>query len=193
RLLAWPAHRRALESWGNQQEVMIGYSDSNKEIGYLASSWALFDAQSKLARLFEQNGVTGTFFHGRGGSIGRGGGPTNEAILAQPKGTIQGRIKLTEQGEVISARYSLPEIAIREFELGVGAVLVATFGGLDPERDGVPDAWRTCMDELAAVSRQTYRALVYEDPDFVSFFEQATPIREIAELKLGSRPARRTS
>ena len=109
---------------------MIGYSDSNKEIGYLASTWSLFTAQTALTDLFNVNGIRGTFFHGRGGSIGRGGGPTNASILAQPPGTIQGRIKLTEQGEVVSARYSLPEIALREFELVVGAVLVASFGGL---------------------------------------------------------------
>ena len=130
RLLESESYRAALSSWGNEQEVMIGYSDSNKEIGYLASTWSLFEAQTRLTKSFEAQCIRGTFFHGRGGSIGRGGGPTNAAILAQPSGTIQGRIKLTEQGEVVSARYSLPEIAVREFELVVGAVLVASFGGL---------------------------------------------------------------
>jgi len=185
-------YRGALASWGDEQEVMIGYSDSNKEIGYLASTWALFDAQTKLTELFDRQGIHGTFFHGRGGSIGRGGGPTNEAILAQPQGTIQGRIKLTEQGEVISARYSVPEIAIREFELVVGAVLVASFGGLSTAATDIA-SFREAMRSLADWSRVTYRDLVYGDPDFVDFFQQATPIREIAELKLGSRPARRTS
>ena len=186
-------YRRALASWGNNQEIMIGYSDSNKEIGYLASTWSLFEAQSRLTETFRQGGIRGMFFHGRGGSIGRGGGPTNAAILAQPAGTINGRIKLTEQGEVISARYSLPEIASREFELVVGAVLVASMGGIRSAAGGPDAADLSLMNELAERSRTAYRALVYDDPDFVDFFQQATPIREIAELKLGSRPARRTS
>jgi phosphoenolpyruvate carboxylase len=193
RLIASGPYRAALASWGDEQEVMIGYSDSNKEIGYLASTWALFEAQTKLTEQFDAQGIHGTFFHGRGGSIGRGGGPTNEAILAQPPGTIQGRIKLTEQGEVISARYSIPEIAIREFELAAGAVLVASFGGLRtlPTEDLAP--YRDAMRQLAEWSREAYRDLVYGDPEFVEFFQQATPIREISELKLGSRPARRTA
>lgn len=193
RLLACDPYRKALESWNDEQEVMIGYSDSNKEIGYLASTWSLFEAQTNLTELFNVHGIKGTFFHGRGGSIGRGGGPTNEAILAQPTGTIQGRIKLTEQGEVISARYSLQEIAIREFELVVGAVLVASFGGLDPLATDAFEPFRNTMRDLSEWSRSAYRSLAYDDPEFVNFFQQATPIREIAELKLGSRPARRTS
>jgi phosphoenolpyruvate carboxylase len=193
RLIDSGPYRAALVSWGDEQEVMIGYSDSNKEIGYLASTWALFEAQTNLTELFDKQGIHGMFFHGRGGSIGRGGGPTNEAILAQPQGTIQGRIKLTEQGEVISARYSVPEIAIREFELVVGAVLVASFGGLSNATADDSAPFRQAMRVLAEFSRKTYRDLVYGDPDFVDFFQQATPIREIAELKLGSRPARRTS
>jgi phosphoenolpyruvate carboxylase len=172
---------------------MIGYSDSNKEIGYLASTWSLVEAQTRLTELFDAQGIHGTFFHGRGGSIGRGGGPTNEAILAQPPGTIQGRIKLTEQGEVISARYSIPEIAIREFELVVGAVLVASFGGLQSLPKDELGPYQDVMGRLADWSREAYRELVYGDPGFVDFFQQATPIREISELKLGSRPARRTA
>ena len=193
-LLTSEPYRTALASWDNQQEVMIGYSDSNKEIGYLASTWSLFEAQAALTETFDRHGIKGTYFHGRGGSIGRGGGPTNAAILAQPPGTIDGRIKLTEQGEVISARYSLPEIATREFELTVGAVLVASLGGINGEHD-VPHQ-RPDRDHAPAVRStlgQAYRELVYDDPDFVEFFQQATPIREIAELKLGSRPARRTA
>jgi phosphoenolpyruvate carboxylase len=192
-LLDSPSYRRALSSWNDEQEVMIGYSDSNKEIGYLASTWALFEAQTRLTELFASRGIHGTFFHGRGGSIGRGGGPTNAAILAQPQGTIQGRIKLTEQGEVVSARYSLPEIAHREFELVVGAVLVASFGGLGGSPPSSIDQYHDVMRQLADGSREAYRSLVYGDPEFVAFFQQATPIREIAELKLGSRPARRTA
>lgn len=193
RLLAEPVYRAAVRSWGDTQEVMIGYSDSNKEIGYLASSWALYTAQVELARLFEEHGVDFTFFHGRGGSIGRGGGPTNVAILAQPPGTVRGRIKLTEQGEVVSARYSLPEIALRELELVAGAVLVSTVGALPQP---APDRMAIFTGALAAMaewSATAYRDLVYNDPEFVAFFQQATPIDEIARLKLGSRPARRTA
>jgi phosphoenolpyruvate carboxylase len=196
-LLAEPVYRAALGSWGNAQEVMIGYSDSNKELGYLASSWALYAAQIELARCFQEAGVAVTFFHGRGGSIGRGGGPTNVAILAQPPGTVEGRIKLTEQGEVIAARYSTPEIAHRELELVAGAVLVSSAQGApgalprpSPDRLAV---FEDAMAEMAARSAAAYRDLVYGDPDFVAFFQQATPIDEIARFQLGSRPARRTA
>lgn len=192
-LLAEPVYRNALASWDDEQEVMVGYSDSNKEIGYLASSWALYDAQVALANLFEEKGIDFTFFHGRGGSIGRGGGPTNVAILAQPPRTVRGRIKLTEQGEVVAGRYALSAIAHRELELVTGAVLVSTVGALPlpaPER---LTAFESAMAQMAEWSAAAYRSLVYDDPEFVPFFEQATPIREISELKLGSRPARRTS
>ncbi len=193
RLLATPVYRNALEARGNAQEVMIGYSDSNKEIGYLGSCWALHDAQIGIAALLRDRGVTFTFFHGRGGSIGRGGGPTNVAILAQPVGTVDGRIKLTEQGEVVSARYSLPEIAHRELELVAGATLVSALGTLaQPDPDRLV-AYETAMARMAEWSTTTYRALVYDNPEFPRFFQQATPIEEIARLKLGSRPARRTS
>ena len=193
RLLTSEAYRSALASWGNAQEVMIGYSDSNKEIGYLASTWSLYQAQIALTRQLEGHGIGVTFFHGRGGSIGRGGGPSNAAILALPHGTVNGRLKLTEQGEVVSARYSLPEIAHREFELVVGAALVASCGGLDSLPDADLARFQDVTASLADWSREAYRELVYGDPDFVSFFQQATPIHAIAELKLGSRPARRTA
>ncbi|MCC6790249.1 MAG: phosphoenolpyruvate carboxylase, partial [Thermomicrobiales bacterium] len=193
RLLAMPVYREAVRSWGDTQEVMIGYSDSNKEIGYLASSWALYAAQVELSRLFEEHGVDFTFFHGRGGSIGRGGGPTNVAILAQPKGTVRGRIKLTEQGEVVSARYAIPEIAHRELELVAGAVLVSAIGGLGHGEPPRMADYEAATARLADWSRDAYRELVYGDPEFISFFHQATPIEEISRLKLGSRPARRTA
>jgi phosphoenolpyruvate carboxylase len=192
-LLDLPVYRRTVASWGDTQEVMIGYSDSNKEIGYLASSWSLYAAQVELSRLFSERGIDFTFFHGRGGSIGRGGGPTNAAILAQPKGTVRGRIKLTEQGEVISARYAISEIAHRELELVAGAVLVSAGGGL---AEGEPlriREFEEAVARISEISRSAYRGLVYEDPNFVSFFQQATPIEEISRLKLGSRPARRTT
>jgi phosphoenolpyruvate carboxylase len=188
-LLGQPAYRAALSSWGDRQELMIGYSDSNKDVGYLASTWAVRRAQTELAELMRAHGVRFTFFHGRGGSLGRGGGPTNVAILAQPPGTVEGRIKLTEQGEVVAAKYSTPEIAQRELELIAGPVLVSR---LLPQ----PSAERLrvfeqLLERMAGRSREAYRDLVYRNPGFERFFEQATPIEEIARLRLGSRPARR--
>lgn len=191
-LLDLAVYRNAVASWDGSQEVMIGYSDSNKDVGYLASSWALYAAQVELAALFKRRSVAFTFFHGRGGSIGRGGGPTNVAILAQPEGTVQGRIKLTEQGEVVSARYALPEIAHRELELVAGAVLVSAAGGLSYAETARFPEFEAAMARMAEWSAAAYRALVYDDPKFVRFFQQATPMEEIARLKLGSRPARRS-
>jgi phosphoenolpyruvate carboxylase len=192
-LLDLPIYRAALAAQGNAQEVMIGYSDSNKDVGYLGSSWALYTAQKGLAQLFHEREIDFTFFHGRGGSIGRGGGPTNVAILAQPPGTVGGRIKLTEQGEVVSARYSTEEIAHRELELVAGAVLVSSVGALRaPEPDDL-SRFEEVIAQLGDWSTEAYRDLVYGEPDFISFFQQATPIAEIARLQLGSRPARRTN
>ncbi|MFM9106489.1 MAG: phosphoenolpyruvate carboxylase [Chloroflexota bacterium] len=192
-LLDTPCYRAALAGRGDEQEVMIGYSDSNKELGYLGSSWALYEAQCALTALFAARGVRHLFFHGRGGSLGRGGGPTNVAILALPAGAVAGRIKLTEQGEVISARYSIPQVATRELELVAGAVMVATVGSINqPSADNLA-AWEPVMARMAAASTAAYRGLVYGDPDFVRFFETATPLHEIARLQLGSRPARRVA
>ncbi|CAN5733174.1 phosphoenolpyruvate carboxylase [soil metagenome] len=191
-LLEKGVYQQAMNSWGGDQEVMLGYSDSNKEAGYLASSWSLYDAEVALAQMFSEKATSFTFFHGRGGSIGRGGGPTNIAILAQPRGTVRGRIKLTEQGEVVAGRYGIPEIAMRELELVTGAVLVSTVGALPfPAADRL-QRYETVMRQMAGWSTTAYRNLVYGDDEFVSFFEQATPIRELGELKIGSRPARRT-
>ncbi len=193
KLLAEPSYRTAVEARGGNQEIMIGYSDSNKDVGYLASSWGLHEAQTALAEVVHGAGLGLTFFHGRGGSIGRGGGPTNVAILAQPPGTVGGRIKLTEQGEVISARYSVPEIAHRELELVAGATLVSTVGALPRPAPDRLAAFSAAMDGMATRAEAAYRDLVYGDPDFAAFFQGATPIAEIARLRLGSRPARRTA
>jgi phosphoenolpyruvate carboxylase len=188
-LLEQPAYRAALRSWGNRQEVMLGYSDSNKDVGYLASMWGVHQAQSALAELLQTRGVRSVFFHGRGGALGRGGGPTNVAILAQPPGTVEGRIKLTEQGEVVAAKYSTRQIAHRELELIAGAALVSRLLAQPaPERLVV---FEELLEQMASRSREVYRELVYRQPDFERFFEQATPIEEIARLRLGSRPARR--
>lgn len=192
RLLALPVYQNALISSGGKQEIMIGYSDSNKDVGYLGSGWALYDAQVRLSRLFRDNNVPLTFFHGRGGSIGRGGGPSNLAILSQPPFTVNGRLKLTEQGEVLSARYSTAEIAHRELELVTAATLVTSVGALAQPLPQRLALFEVAMHTMADWSQVIYRDLVYGDPDFVSFFHQATPVSEIAELQIGSRPARRS-
>jgi phosphoenolpyruvate carboxylase len=185
--LAVPAYRRHLALRGDVQEVMLGYSDSNKDAGFVAANWALYRAQRDLCDAASAGGVGLRLFHGRGGSIGRGGGPANRAILAQPPGTMGSRIKLTEQGEVIADRYGLPGLAHRHLEQLVNAVLRARFAPAAP-----PDpAWERALERLAARSRGHYRALVYDHPDFTAYFRSATPIAEIGRLKLGSRPASR--
>jgi phosphoenolpyruvate carboxylase len=174
---------------------MVGYSDSNKDAGYFASSWGLYKAQGRLGELMRERNVPFVFFHGRGGSVGRGGGPTNKAILALPIDTINGRIKTTEQGEVISAHYSTEPIAHRELELSIGAALMRSFRvpGDDVEQgsESDRDAFLAMMDRMEEVSTSTYRDLVYGDSDFITFFQQATPIDAISQLQLGSRPAKR--
>ena len=186
-LLSQPVYRAALRSVGDEQEVMIGYSDSNKDVGYVASGWAAYRAQVRIAEVVSRHGATWVFFHGRGGAVGRGGGPTNAAIYALPPGTVQGRLKMTEQGEVLAAKYGVPEIAHRELELAAAATLTA---GLRPtsERRAV---FEQVMEEMGAGSERTYRELVHEDPDFVRFFMTVTPVDEISRLRLGSRPAKR--
>jgi phosphoenolpyruvate carboxylase len=191
RLLALPAYRNALRARGDVQEVMIGYSDSNKEIGFLGSAWALYRAQRELTQLFDEGGLRHTFFHGRGGAIGRGGGPTNVAILAQPPGSVSGRFKLTEQGEVIASRYATAPIAHRELELVIGAVLASTVGVLASPEEPRLARYEEAMAAMADAAVGAYRCLVYEDSEFVRFFQEATPIAEIAQLQIGSRPARR--
>ena len=168
---------------------MLGYSDSNKESGFLAAAWALYGAQEQLVGVAGRAAVELTLFHGRGGAIGRGGGPTNRAILAQPPGSIDGRLKLTEQGEVIAAHYSDPAIALRQLEQVTNAVLSASAPGHDERIAAAAGRWRGAMDELAARASETYRALVWEEPEFAAFFHAVTPIDEVSALNLGSRPA----
>jgi len=190
RLFALPAYRRQLDLRGRLQEVMIGYSDSNKESGFLQSAWALYRAQEDITELGRAEGVAVQFFHGRGGAVGRGGGPANRAVLAQPPGTVGGRLRVTEQGEMIADRYGHPAIAERHLEQVVNAVLRTSF----PDDAARPEpAWLDALDGLAAAARQHYRAFVYDDPEFLPYFEQATCVGEIAELKIGSRPARRSA
>jgi phosphoenolpyruvate carboxylase len=178
--------RRACE----EQEVMVGYSDSGKDGGYLAATWEIYRAQAALVELGCRRDVALTLFQGRGGAAGRGGGPGYAAILAQPPGAIAGRLKLTEQGETISFKYGLPGLAERNLEASLAATLLTRFpteaGIVEPPRGG-----RGALDELAAVAEATYRALVGEDDGFAAFFEAFTPTRELALLPLGSRQALR--
>ena len=169
---------------------MLGYSDSNKDSGFLASNWEIHRAQIALQQLSNQHEVALRLFHGRGGSVGRGGGPAYQAILAQPSGTVQGRIKITEQGEVLASKYSLPELALYNLETVTTAVLQNSM--ITTPLDATPN-WNALMERLAQRSRNHYRALVYDNPDLVAFFQQVTPIEEISKLEISSRPARRKS
>ena len=191
-LFRHPFYRALLASDGGQplQEVMLGYSDSNKDSGFLSSNWEIHKAQIALQRLAIEHGVALRIFHGRGGSVGRGGGPAYQAILAQPSGTLSGRIKITEQGEVLASKYSLPELALYNLETVTTAVLQNSL--VSAPVDDTP-SWNDLMGRLAARSRDHYRALVHDNPDLVAFFQQVTPIEEISKLQISSRPARRKS
>jgi phosphoenolpyruvate carboxylase len=188
-LFALPAYRRLLASRGNVQEVMLGYSDSNKDGGYLTSTWELYKAELTLVELFRRHEVGLRLFHGRGGSVGRGGGPAYDAILAQPSGAVQGQIRVTEQGEVIGGKYSNAEVGRRNLETLAAATFEATL--LEVERP-VPPAWRAVMEELSAGAFRAYRALVYETEGFDRYFRESTVLEEIATLNIGSRPASRS-
>jgi phosphoenolpyruvate carboxylase len=187
-LFSLPFYRSYLECHGNLQEVMLGYSDSNKDSGFLSSNWEIYKAQRALQETSALFGIELRIFHGRGGSVGRGGGPTYEAILAQPGKSIQGRIKITEQGEVLASKYAMPELALYNLEKVATAVIQA--GLLPNSADALP-SWLETMEDLSQRSRQVYRGLIYEQPQLVEFFHQVTPIEEISQLQISSRPARR--
>ncbi|MCW5624971.1 MAG: phosphoenolpyruvate carboxylase [Burkholderiales bacterium] len=189
-LFSLPFYRKLLHSRGNVQEVMLGYSDSNKDGGFLTSNWELYKAERVLVQVFARHGVGLRLFHGRGGTVGRGGGPSYQAILAQPPGSVAGQIRITEQGEVIASKYSDPDIGRRNLETLTAATLEATLLNPVSSTDDDP-AWLEAMDFLSAESYAAYRNLVYETPGFVQFFRTATPITEIAEMNIGSRPASR--
>lgn len=170
------------------QEVMLGYSDSNKDSGFLSSNWEIHKAQRALQGIADNYNIALRIFHGRGGSVGRGGGPAYEAILAQPGRSVDGRIKITEQGEVLASKYNLPDLALYNLETVTtaviqGSVLNNSFDAIEP--------WNEIMERLSVRSRQHYRALIYEQPDLVDFFHQVTPVQEISQLQISSRPARR--
>lgn len=183
-----PEYKAYLTRRGSVQQIMIGYSDSNKDGGYIASNWNLYQAQQSLAALCAKYNVRLELFHGRGGSIGRGGGPTNRAILAQPPGSMQGPIKITEQGEVIAYRYGNPDIASRHLHQVMNAALLA----LGKPGEQADSSWFEVMEDLSESSRVYYRNFVYETPGFLNYWQEATPINELAQLPIGSRPAKRS-
>ncbi|KXB32647.1 phosphoenolpyruvate carboxylase [Dechloromonas denitrificans] len=185
-----PAYRELIAGRGDEHEVMLGYSDSNKDGGFLTSGWELYKAEIELTRVFQQYGVRLRLFHGRGGSVGRGGGPTYHAILAQPAGAVSGQIRLTEQGEVISTKYGNPDTGRRNLEVLLAATLEASL--TDHENQIEPaEQFHPVMDELSARAFNAYRGLVYETPGFTTYFRQSTVVSEIASLNIGSRPASR--
>jgi phosphoenolpyruvate carboxylase len=175
-------------------EIMLGYSDSNKDGGFLTSNWELYKAEVALVELFRQAAIPLRLFHGRGGTVGRGGGPTYDAILAQPPGTVNGQIRITEQGEIIANKFSSPQTGRRNLETLVAATLEASFApalARSATASALQREFESTMDALSALAYRAYRGLVYETPGFADYFFSATPIAEIAELNIGSRPASR--
>lgn len=189
-LFTLPQWQQGLEIRGRIQEVMLGYSDSNKDGGYLTSNWALYKAELKLVEVFAEANVQMRLFHGRGGTVGRGGGPSYEAILAQPAGSVAGQIRITEQGEVIAGKYSDPEVGRRNMETLIAATVVSSFPSEQQVEIDTPERHQL-LERLSTRANATYRQLVYDSPDFIAYFLEATPIQEIPHLNMGSRPAAR--
>lgn len=185
--------RHIIRYQGSEQEIMLGYSDSNKDGGFLTSNWELYKAEISLVELFNQANVKLRLFHGRGGTVGRGGGPTYQAVMAQPKGTVDGQIRLTEQGEIISTRYADPVVGRQHLETLIAATLDATLFPSDQLESSKRRAFESVMETLSTTAMTSYRSLVYETPGFAEYFFNTTPIDEIAGLNLGSRPAARKS
>ncbi|MFL5356350.1 phosphoenolpyruvate carboxylase [Archangium sp.] len=191
-LFAHPEYRRHLQARG-VQEVMVGYSDSGKEVGLLAASAGLYRAQCALTQVAHEAGVRLRLFHGRGETVARGGGPAQEAILALPPGSVAGTLKVTEQGEALDHKYARPELARRTLELMLGGVLLHSLDAQPRLAQGEEGPFRAAFDELAEMGRKAYRGLVWEDPSFVPFFQAATPIEQISALPIGSRPSKRAA
>ena len=185
-----PIYRALVAGRGMNQEVMLGYSDSNKDGGYLAANWALYRAELDLLEASRKTGIRLRLFHGRGGTVGRGGGPSYDAILAQPPGVVQGSLRLTEQGEIIAAKYAEPSMARRNLESLVAGTLESTLLDVEGLGDGAEAAY-DILDDLAAKARAAYGRLVHEEPGFVEYFRTSTPVAEVGELNIGSRPASR--
>jgi phosphoenolpyruvate carboxylase len=192
-LFTHPGYAPHLARVGRQQTIMIGYSDSNKDAGYLAANWELYQGQEALAQTCRDHNIIMTLFHGRGGTIARGGGPANRAILAQPPGSVGGRIRITEQGEVIADRYGHSAIAERHLQQVVHAVLLASAPEHYRLQMRPSSPWLAAMDELTAISYRAYRDLVYETPELLVYWSQATPMEEISQMRIGSRPSRRSA
>ena len=188
-LLSIPSYRERVMRNEGHQEVMVGYSDSAKEIGRIAAAWELYKAQETIVAACRDHDVPITLFHGRGGSVGRGGGPTYLAIQSQPPGSVDGTLRVTEQGEMIQAKFGLPGIAVRTLEVYATATLEATLGSPSP----VDPLWRTTMERVAEAARAAFRRAVYDDSRFVPYFSSATPEAELDAMHIGSRPARRTN
>ncbi|MCU9518386.1 phosphoenolpyruvate carboxylase [Corynebacterium sp. ES2794-CONJ1] len=183
-----PLYRSYLRQRGDMQEVMLGYSDSNKDGGYFAANWALYDAEVDLVQLSQRHNIRLRLFHGRGGVVGRGGGPSYDAILAQPHGAVQGAVRITEQGEVISAKYGTLETARRNLETLLAATIEAT---LLKKKNPAREEAHQIMRDISALSQEKYAALAHEDPGFIDYFKASTPLAEIGSLNIGSRPASR--
>jgi phosphoenolpyruvate carboxylase len=189
-VLSLPLYRALVHARGESQEIMLGYSDSNKDGGYLAANWALYRAELDLVEMASRTGIRMRLFHGRGGTVGRGGGPSYDAILAQPPGAVRGSLRITEQGEIIAAKYAEPRIAHRNLETLVAATLESTL--LDTEGLGdSADAAYEVLDDLAARAQRAYAELVHDTPGFVDYFKASTPVSEIGALNIGSRPTSR--
>lgn len=188
--LALPVYRSIVTARGQHQEVMLGYSDSNKDGGYLAANWALYRAELDLVEAARTTGIRLRLFHGRGGTVGRGGGPSYDAILAQPPGAVNGSLRITEQGEVIAAKYAEPRIAHRNLETLLAATLESTLLDVEGLGDEAGPAYQV-LDELAALAQRAYAELVHETPGFVDYFKASTPVTEIGALNIGSRPSSR--
>jgi phosphoenolpyruvate carboxylase len=191
-----PDYRALMESWGNWQEVMLGYSDSNKDGGMLTSTWEIYRAHRELHKAARENGVKLRLFHGRGGTVGRGGGPTHRAIYAQPMDSFDGQIRITEQGEVLNFKYSDEVLAERNLELMIAASVDALARPNARLSDGrltgvLKPEWEAALDELSAIAFDFYRANILDDPEVVTYFEQSTPVAELEHAKIGSRPSRR--
>jgi phosphoenolpyruvate carboxylase len=191
RLWSDPEYQPLLDSWGRWQEVMLGYSDSNKDGGMLTSTWELYKAHRELHQAAEEYGVKLRLFHGRGGTVGRGGGPTHAAILAQPPGCFSGQIRITEQGEVLNWKYSDPVLAEWNLELMIAASLEALTRPQKPHSQH-PVRWEEALEQMSQAAYRVYRSEIADNPDVLEYFEQATPVNELDTARIGSRPSRRT-
>jgi len=191
RLLDEPVYRKLLKASGNLQEIMLGYSDSCKDGGILASGWNLYEAQQKIIRIARAHDIDCRLFHGRGGTLGRGGGPTHDAILSQPAGTVHGQIKFTEQGEVLSDKYSNQETAVYELSMGITGLLKASRSVVQEHREGREEEYAAIMAQLAEKGEQAYRDLIDRSEGLLDYFYEATPVSEIGLLNIGSRPSHR--